>query len=113
MPLELARLLHARFGHPGRNRLLAVLKLFGWLEKYNLPLSIPCVACHAAKARRRAHIGRLIKAEYPGQFIHADLFTGSQIGIGGSKYAAIFRDEKSRGKIVFFQFGRNHILVKP
>jgi hypothetical protein len=38
MPIAMAQKLHARFTHPGRNRLLGALRLFGWLDKYQLPL---------------------------------------------------------------------------
>jgi hypothetical protein len=59
MPIAMAQKLHARFQvtHPlaGRNRLLAALRLFGWLDKYQLPLHIPCLASDLAKARRRPH----------------------------------------------------------
>jgi hypothetical protein len=102
MPIALAQKLHARFTHPGRNRLLAVLRLFGWLDKYQLPLHIPCVACDLAKARRRPHRGKTRRAEYAGQIWHADLMSsGDVIGMDGSRYAAFFTDDSS-GKILVF-----------
>jgi len=57
MPNELAAQLHAKFGLRGRNGLLGALKLFGWLNRYHLPLHIPCAACNITKARRRARTG--------------------------------------------------------
>ena len=53
MPKELAAQLHAKFGHRGRNSLLRTLHLFGWLDRYHLPLHTPCAACNITKARRR------------------------------------------------------------
>jgi hypothetical protein len=41
----------------------------------------------------------LIKATYPGQVIHVDVFTAGITGIEGSNYSAIFTDEKSRKKL--------------
>ena len=101
MPEEVAQKLHARFGHPGRKRLIGALRIFGWLRKFTVtvPLDIKCAACAATKARRRPHLGRLIKATYPGQVIHVDLFTAGITGIEGSNYSAIFTDEKSRKKL--------------
>ena len=102
MPIAMAQKLHARFTHPGRNRLLAALRLFGWLDQYQLPLHIPCIACDLAKARRRPHRGKTRRAEYAGQILHADLMSsGDVIGMDGSKYAAFFTDDAS-GKILTF-----------
>jgi hypothetical protein len=102
MPKELAAQLpvHAKFGHRGRYSLLGALKLFGWLDRYHLPLHIPCAACNITKARRRARTGAVRVAKYVGQIIHADIFTGGGApALDGSRYAAIFTDDKS-GKIV-------------
>ena len=102
MSIALAQKLHARFAHQGRNRLLRTLKLFGWLNKYQLPLNIPCLACDLAKARRRPHRGKVRRAEFAGQIWHADLMSsGDVIGMDGSKYAAFFTDDAS-GKILVF-----------
>ena len=102
MPIAMAQKLHARFTHPGRNKLLAALRLFGWLDQYQLPLHIPCIACDLAKARRRPHRGKTRRAEYAGQIWHADLMSsGDVIGMDGSKYAAFFTDDAS-GKILTF-----------
>jgi hypothetical protein len=49
MPLELARMLHARFAHAGERRFRRALQLFGWLDKYTLPVKIPCAACDVEK----------------------------------------------------------------
>ena len=70
MPAALAQELHARFGHPGRTRLYAALKLFGWLNKFHLPLDIPCLACDLAKARRRSHKGK-VRLEFGGAIMQA------------------------------------------
>ena len=100
MPKKLAQELHARFGHPGRTRLYAALKLFGWLNKFHLPLEIPCLACNLAKARRRSHRGKVRRANHAGQIWHADLMSsGDVIGMDGSQYSAIFTDDMS-GKIL-------------
>ena len=100
MPKKLAQELHARFGHPGRTRLYAALKLFGWLNKFHLPLEIPCLACNLAKARRRSHRGKVRRANHAGQIWHADLISsGDVIGMDGSQYSAIFTDDMS-GKIL-------------
>ena len=102
MPVALAQKLHDRFTHPGRNRLIAALRLFGWLDKYQLPLHIPCLACDLSKACKRPHRGKTRRAEYPGQIWHADLMSsGDVIGMDGSKYAAFFTDDAS-GKILTF-----------
>ena len=106
MPKKLAQVLHARFGHPGRTRLYAALKLFGWLNKYHLPLEVPCLACNLAKARRRSHKGKVRRANHAGQIWHADLMSsGDVIGMDGSQYSAIFTDDMS-GKIMAFPMVR-------
>jgi hypothetical protein len=90
MPTALAQELHARFGHPGRTRLYAALKLFGWLNKFHLPLEIPCLACDLAKARRKSHKGKVRRGDFAGQIWHADLMSsGDVIGMDGSKYAVV------------------------
>jgi hypothetical protein len=99
MSMDLARLLHARFGHAGRSRLIRALKLYGWLGKWELPSTIPCAACNVTKARRLAHTGKLRTEKEPGATWHLDIFTSDQLSIDNCKYAAVFRDEASALKI--------------
>jgi len=110
MPKELAARLHAKFGHQGRNRLLRSLKLFGWLDRYHVPLQITCAACNITKARRRPRTGTIRVAKYAGQIIHAEIFTGgSAPALDGNRYAAIFTDGKS-GKILALPIARTSLF---
>ena len=97
--MDLARLLHARFGHAGRSRLKRALRLYGWLGKWELPSTIHCAACNVTKARRLAHTGKLRTEKEPGASWHLDIFTSDQLSIDNCKYAAVFRDEASALKI--------------
>ena len=95
MGLALAKLLHHRFGHCSRRRLVAAATRAGLLHNRRLPAEIPCLACDRAKAKRRAHTGTLRKAMYPYEIIHCDLLVINHPDVHGNRYSLQFVDDKT------------------
>jgi hypothetical protein len=59
MPMEMAKLYHARAAHCGRKRLYRFLRAIGVLKHWLLPNNIDCDACDIAKAKQAPHHGTL------------------------------------------------------
>ena len=99
----LARLLHARLGHPGEVRLRKSRD--GWLgvPSFKLPTNMACKCCEIAKASRSPHKPTHRETTYALELVHTDLMGPFEVdGIGGYKYTQVFVDEFTKRKFVYF-----------
>jgi len=118
MPEKLARELHARFthprfAHPGKTRLIRSLKLFGWLDRYQHPLEIPVLPVMWRRLANELTLARyaehtmLVRSGIPISCLRGTL--GNIVASDGSKYAAIFTDDKS-GRIIALPLGSRSLV---
>jgi hypothetical protein len=101
MPMEMAKLYHARAAHCGRKRLYRFLRAIGLLKHWLLPNCIDCEACDIAKAKQAPHHGTLVPAQYPNEIIHVDLMNMKVADIHGNLHSLTIVDGLSRKKTVY------------
>ncbi|KKF92311.1 Copia protease [Ceratocystis platani] len=97
--LQLSRLLHQRLGHP---HFEALKKTIEASEGSLIPVKKlvdpddPCISCELSKAKTfKPKDRRTDLAQFPGQFVHADVTKVKEEGIGQQRWLVVMLDEYS------------------